>query len=75
LDRFSGLGLTIPPVQFSGATSIFQKIGVPNRLAAALWALRVTRQDEAQVAEEDLDFVKVPVSSGRRAADGTVTLH
>lgn len=55
--------------------TIFQKIGVPNRLAAALWALRVTRQDEAQVAEEDLDFVKVPVSSARRAADGTMTLH
>jgi hypothetical protein len=25
LDRFSGLGLTIPPVQFSGATSLLHR--------------------------------------------------
>jgi len=68
------LGLQVYTVK-GYVKTIFQKTGVPNRLAAALWALRVSKREEARISEEDLDFVKVPVSSGRRAPDGTVTVY
>mgnify|MGYP003640867291 CR=1 FL=1 len=43
--------------------TIFQKIAAPNRLAAALWALRVCRQDEAQSsADLPLTFIRFPVA-------------
>ncbi len=42
--------------------TIFQKTGAPNRLAAALWALRVCRQDESRDAGTARRFVQVPVA-------------
>ncbi len=42
--------------------TIFQKIGAPNRLAAALWALRITRQDETRDVGAQGQFVKLSVS-------------
>ncbi|WP_221032085.1 helix-turn-helix transcriptional regulator [Actomonas aquatica] len=41
--------------------TIFQKIGAPNRLAAALWALRICRQDETRGMGSTSPFVTVPV--------------
>lgn len=46
--------------------SIFQKIGVPNRLSAALWALRTSRREEARVSMDDLASVRVHSTGGRR---------
>ena len=44
--------------------TIFQKIGAPNRLAAALWALRICRQDETRETQgAAARFVRVPVLS------------
>ena len=43
------------------AKSIFQKIAAPNRLAAALWALRISRIERARAASSPESFVKVPV--------------
>ncbi len=40
--------------------SIFRKIGAPNRLAAALWALRTSRMGRARAAAEMQGFVSVP---------------
>lgn len=39
--------------------TIFQKIGVPNRLAASLWALRVCRRYESRQSAESSNFVSV----------------
>lgn len=41
--------------------TIFQKIGAPNRLAAALWALRICRRYESIRWEGRAQFVRVPV--------------
>lgn len=41
--------------------TIFQKIGAPNRLAAALWALRVCRRDETRDTST-ANFVQVPIA-------------
>lgn len=43
--------------------TIFQKIGAPNRLAAALWALRICRADETRDQGGTSTFVSVPVLS------------
>lgn len=43
--------------------TIFQKIGVPNRLAAALWALRVCRRYESRATSELSKFVSVPAKT------------
>ncbi len=41
--------------------TIFQKIGVPNRLAAALWALRFCWRARARTALDENRFVRVPM--------------
>lgn len=43
--------------------AIFQKIGAPNRLAAALWALRVCRRYESRQSQGSCEFVSVPARS------------
>jgi DNA-binding CsgD family transcriptional regulator len=45
--------------------TIFQKIGAPNRLAAALWALRVCRRYESAHMDGRARFVRVPVAESR----------
>lgn len=39
--------------------TIFQKIGAPNRLAAALWALRVTMEDEERTESDAAQVVRL----------------
>jgi DNA-binding CsgD family transcriptional regulator len=55
----SALNLQINTVK-GYVKGIFGKIGVPNRLAAALWALRFSRMQEARGAQESERFVSVP---------------
>lgn len=58
------LGLQIYTVK-GYVKTIFQKIGAPNRLAAALWALRVSRMEEARISLADMERVQVPSTGGR----------
>ncbi|MCF3649926.1 response regulator transcription factor [Synoicihabitans lomoniglobus] len=44
--------------------TIFQKIAAPNRLAAALWALRVSREDEVRSLAPQDRLVTVSVADG-----------
>lgn len=43
--------------------TVYRKIGAPNRLAAALWALRACRERESQSSQGGM-FVQVPSTAG-----------
>jgi DNA-binding CsgD family transcriptional regulator len=61
------LGLRLSTVK-GYLKTVFQKIAAPNRLAAALWALRTTRTAREREALEASGFVRVNATGGRRPA-------
>ena len=60
----SALNLQINTVK-GYVKEIFGKLGTPNRLAAALWALRFSRMQEARGTQESGRFVSVPTIAAK----------